>query len=215
MPKARIVGRFPRQASDTLTLVAVALPEALATAMQYSTVAPGIIFGLGRAVDRIADDPARLGGDQRRGEHGIIVLGEVDAVARCCRWRHWLSASTVSTAAVLAPLVAVIVAPSEPAARLPRRWRSAERRRRRRSSGRAARPRPRTRSSLVVGGDLVEIGDLECRCRRRSCRYCWCRCRSWDAVTSKLSVPPWVAVPPDSWLAASATSIVALELLLT
>ena len=28
-----------------LTLVALALPDALATAMQYSTTAPGIIFG--------------------------------------------------------------------------------------------------------------------------------------------------------------------------
>ena len=45
MPKPATKVVVAGRVSLTLTLVAVALPEAFATAMQYSTVAPGIIRG--------------------------------------------------------------------------------------------------------------------------------------------------------------------------
>src|SRR5687767_12824716 len=46
MPKAARYCVAAGRVSDTLTLVAVALPAAFATATQYSTTAPGIILGL-------------------------------------------------------------------------------------------------------------------------------------------------------------------------
>ncbi len=70
---------------------------------------------IGRAVERIADHPAGLGRRQRRRQDSIIVLGEVDAVARDVAAgggvrEHGVDARRVGAA------VWVTVAPSEPAA---------------------------------------------------------------------------------------------------